>query len=150
MDLLPTFAALAGAGPPGDHLIDGRDLGPVLFDGRPSQHESFAFYFMDDLCAVRAGEWKLHVARDGHPVCELYDLSVDVGETLDVAVEQPDVVERLSAIAEGYRQRLGDARLGISGDEVRPIGRVPVGRTLTTYDPDHAYYAAEYDLPDRG
>ncbi len=150
MDLMPTFAALAGAELPADRPIDGRDLSPVLFDDGPSQHESFVLYFMDDLCAVRAGEWKLHVARDGQPVCELYDLSIDVGETTDVAAENPGVVERLSVVADGYRQRLGDARLGITGDEVRPIGRVPVGRSLTTYAPDHAYYAAEYDLPDRG
>ena len=81
---------------------------------------------------------------------ELYDLVDDAGETTDVAAGRPEVVQRLSALAEGYRQRLGDARLGVDGDEVRPIGRVPVGRTLTTYDPSHAYYAAEYDLPDRG
>ena len=150
MDLYPTFAALAGTGPPPDRVIDGRDLASVLFDHGGSPHESFAYYAMDDLCAVRSGRWKLHVARDGVECDELYDLVDDAGETTDRAADHPEVVQRLSALADGYRQRLGDARLGVVGDAVRPIGRVPVGRTLTTYDPTHAYYAAEYDLPDRG
>ena len=135
---------------PSDRGIDGRDLAPVLFDHDGSPHESFAYYAMNDLCAVRSGRWKLHVARDGAACAELYDLADDGGETTDVSADHPGVVQRLSALAEGYRQRLGDARLGVDGEEVRPIGRVPVGRMLTTYDPDHAYYAAEYDLPDRG
>jgi len=53
-------------------------------------------------------------------------------------------------VADEFRRRLGDARVGIVGDEVREIGRVATAHTLTTYDPDHPYYAAEYDLPDRG
>lgn len=150
MDLYPTFAALAGTTPPADRVIDGRDLGPVLFDGAGSPHESFAYYFMDDLCAVRSGGWKLHVARHGESVTELYDLLADPAEAHDVHAEHPEVVARLSGLAEGHRQRLGDARLGVRGDEVRPIGRVDRPRTLTTYDPSHPYYAAEYDLPDRG
>ena len=36
------------------------------------------------------------------------------------------------------------------GDDVRPIGRVDDPAPLTTYDPDHPYFVAEYDLPDRG
>lgn len=150
MDLLPTFAELAGASLPAGRVIDGRDLSGVLFDGAPTPHESFACYLMDDLCAVRSGHWKLHVARIGRPCRELYDLSIDAAESTDVAAGHPEVVERLEAIAEGYRERLGDARLGRRGDEVRPIGRVPTGRTLTTFDPSHPYYASEYDLPDRG
>jgi len=150
MDLFPTFAALAGAALPPDRIIDGRDLSDLLFGDAASPHESVALYFMDDLCAVRSGRWKLHVARDGRGCTELYDLVTDLGETADVAADHPAVVRQLETYAEGHRARLGDARLGVAGSEVRPIGRVPVGRTLTTYDPDHAYYAAEYDLPDRG
>ena len=88
--------------------------------------------------------------RRGVP--ELYDLVDDASEgPTELAAGHPEVVQRLSALAERYRQRLGDARLGVVGDEVRPIGRVPVGRTLTTYDPTHASPGhGPYDLPDRG
>lgn len=150
MDLYATFAALAGAPLPADRAVDGRDLTGVLFDGAPSPHESFAYYWMDDLCAVRDGRWKLHLARHGAPCTELYDLAGDPAEAVDVAGANPDVVARLAAVADGYRERLGDARLGIAGREVRPIGRVPEGRPLTAYDPGGTYFAAEYDLPDRG
>ena len=36
---------------------------------------------MNDLEAVRAGRWKLHVAKHGTPVTELYDLDADPAET---------------------------------------------------------------------
>jgi arylsulfatase A len=151
LDLLPTLAAVAGADLPTDRTIDGVDIGALWFDAEaPSPRSSFAYYFMDDLHAVRDGRWKLHVARDGAAVCELYDLSTDRGEQHDVAAAHPDVVARLEADAERYRADLGDARLGRVGAGVRPVGRVADPRPLTTYDPTHPYVAAEYDLPDRG
>ena len=105
---------------------------------------------MDDLQAVRDERWKLHVARGGAPVCELYDLATDPGETTDVASRHPDIVRRLEAEAERYRADLGDARLGIAGTGVRPVGRVSDPTPLTTYDPSHPDVIAAYDLPDRG
>lgn len=150
MDLLPTFASVAGAAVPADRVIDGRDISPVLFDGAGSPHEAFAYYWMEDLQAVRSGRWKLHLARGGAAVEELYDLEADVAESDDVAASRPEVVARLHAIAEGFRSSLGDRRLGVEGGEVRPVGRVDAGVPLTRYDPTHPYYAAEYDLVDRG
>jgi arylsulfatase A-like enzyme len=150
LDLYPTFARLAGTEVPLGREIDGVDVSDVLFGGAPSPREHLAHYFMDDLCAVRDQRWKLHVARDGAAVCELYDLRDDPGESLDVAAQHPGLVQRLERVAEGFRERLGDARLGLTGSEVRPIGRVEHAAMLTTYDPGHPYHAAEYDLPDRG
>lgn len=150
MDLLPTFAAIAGVDLPDDRTIDGRDLSPVLFDGGTSPHEAFGYWFMDDLCAVRVGRWKLHVARDGAAVRELYDLVDDPAERDDVGSAHPERVAELESVAADLRRRLGDARTATVGEEVRAIGRVPVGRPLTSYDPDHPYVVAEYDLPDRG
>jgi arylsulfatase A-like enzyme len=46
MDLLPTFAKLAGTKPPTDRVIDGRDLWPVM-SGQPnakSPHKAFYYY----------------------------------------------------------------------------------------------------------
>ncbi len=149
LDLFPTFAALAGGELP-PHPIDGVDQSALLFEGASSQRETFAYWWMDDLCAVRDRRWKLHLARHGEAVRELYDLHADGSETSDVAADHPDVVARLAAAAQAYRNDLGDARTGVTGRGVRPIGRVESGRTLTTYDPSHPYYAAEYDLPDRG
>jgi arylsulfatase A-like enzyme len=151
MDLFPTFARLSGATVPSDRAIDGRDITELLLghdDGSP--HEAFFYYRGNDLEAVRAGRWKLHVARNGEAVEELYDLEADVGETTNVYADQAAVVAELLRHVERMRTDLGDARLGIKGSGVRPVGEVPDPVTLTTHDPDHPYYVAEYDLPDRG
>jgi hypothetical protein len=116
----------------------------------PSPRRELAYYRGNDLEAVRDQRFKLHVARGGEEVQELYDLVADVGETEDLSTSHPDVVLRLEALAEAFRRSLGDDRLGIAGDDVRPAGRVADPVPLTTYDPDHPYVVAEYDLDDRG
>ncbi len=151
LDLYPTFSALAEAQLPADRLIDGRDLAPILFGQRSdSPHEAIYYYRGNDLEAVRSGRWKLHVARSGHPVEELYDLEADPSESQDRRGERPEVVVGLLRHADAARAELGDARLGIAGAGRRPVGVVEQPRTLTTFDPAHPYFMAEYDLPDRG
>jgi len=151
MDLYPTLAALCGAELPDDRTVDGRDISPLwLVAGATSPHEAFFYYWMNELEAVRAGRWKLHFAKHGVAETLLYDLDVDPAETTDVAGAHPDVVAELEAHAERARGSLGDALHGRVGEDLRPIGRVEHPVTLTTYDPDHPYYLAEYDLTDRG
>ena len=151
LDLFPTLAALAGANLPADRTIDGIDISSLLFDGDArSPRDEFLYYMMDDLEAVRDRRWKLHFSKWGAATHELYDLAEDPGETTDVAANHPDVVAELETRAERGRQSLGDARTKVTGADVRPIGRTDQARTLTTYDADYPYYAAEYDLPDRG
>jgi arylsulfatase A-like enzyme len=151
MDLYPTLARLCGGRVPDDRTIDGRDITDLLVDpDARSPHEAFLYYWMDDLEAVRDGRWKLHFAKRGRPVHALYDLHADRAEAHDVAAEHPDVIGRLEAHAERGRRALGDARLGIAGDDVRPAGRVDDAVPLTVHDPEHPYYMFEYDLPDRG
>ncbi|HEX7168647.1 MAG TPA: sulfatase [Acidimicrobiales bacterium] len=151
MDFYPTLAALAGAEVPSDRTIDGRDIRPLLFErGAASPHEAFLYYWMNDLEAVRAGRWKLHVARRGEPVRELYDLVADRGETTNVVDAHDDLAARLEHIVDDARRSLGDARTGARGADVRPAGRVVDPKPLTAFDPEHPYYMAEYDLPHRG
>jgi arylsulfatase A len=151
MDLHPTLAGLCGATVPDDRVIDGRDLSAVWFDETAaSPREVFLYYWMNDLEAVRDRRFKLHFAKRGRELSALYDLVSDIGETTDVAADHPDVVSRLEAAAEAARHTLGDARSGRSGSQVRPIGRVAEARPLTTFDPEHPYYLAEYDLSERG
>src|SRR5207247_109331 len=60
MDLLPTFAALAGAALP-KNRIDGHDVRTLLRGetggASPWDTDGFAYYFLDQLQAVRAGDW---------------------------------------------------------------------------------------------
>jgi arylsulfatase A-like enzyme len=54
----------------------------------------------------------------------LYDLSNDVGETKNVAAEQPEVVKELSELAVEYRGDLGDTLTNVKGTGLRAVGRV--------------------------
>ncbi|MGB0112907.1 MAG: sulfatase [Ilumatobacteraceae bacterium] len=150
MDLLPTLAAVCGGSLADDRIIDGRDVQALWFGDGPSPHDAFFYYWSNDLEAVRSGRWKLHFSKRGAEQRGLYDLEADIAETTDVIDEHPDVVAELEALAETARATLGDARLGRVGSEVRPIGRVDHAAPLTTYDPEHPYFIAEYDLADRG
>ncbi len=151
MDLYPTLAGLCGAALPDDRTIDGRDISALWLDETArSPHEVFLYYWMNDLEAVRAGRWKLHLAKHGTSFLRLHDLEADRAEAIDVGDDHPDVGARLLAHAEAARADLGDALTDRVGADVRPVGRVDDPRPLTAYDPDHPYVVAEYDLPDRG
>jgi len=140
MDLLPTFARLAGTRAPTDRIIDGKDIWPLMAgrDGAKSPHEAFYYYQMDQLQAVRSGRWKLHLPLKvkrrnwgkGIPnrPMELYDLKADIGEKTDVADRHPDVVKRLLALADKARLDLGD--VNHRGNQ-RSAGWVEVAKPLT-------------------
>ena len=134
MDLLPTFARLAGTAPPKDRTIDGKDIWPLLSGepGATSPHGAFFFYYMAQLQAVRSGRWKLYLplakkwtsfgGRARNAPAELYDLDADISETRNLAAEHPEVVARLTAHAEQAREELGD--IGRKGKGQRPAGLV--------------------------
>ena len=131
MDLMPTFAALAGTHPPADRVIDGEDI-RHLFHGnfaKANPDKAYYYYLRVHLQAVRQGKWKLHLPREKEPIgaapfsCNahiapadrigfakpfLVDLAKDLGETTDVSAQNPKVVRRLLALAEGMRNDLGD------------------------------------------
>jgi arylsulfatase A len=151
MDLYPTLAECCGANVPIDRTIDGRNVQNVWFnDDAASPHEAFFYYWMNDLEAVRVGDWKLHFSKRGNETLELYNLVTDVGESNNVVANHPEVVAQLQVHAERARASMGDARIGRVGNDLRAVGRVANPKTLTTYDPEHPYYMAEYDLSDRG
>jgi len=131
MDLLPTFAKLAGTEPPADRIIDGRDIRPLLAGKKnaKSPHEAFYYYFRDQLQAVRSGKWKLHLERTQRPrgdkkprkiPAKLYDLKADIAEKNNLAAKNPDIVKRILALAEKAREDLGDANR--KGANQRPAG----------------------------
>jgi len=93
MDLLPTFAKLAGAKIPTDRVIDGKDIWPTLIGEAKTPHDVFFYHRGNDLQAVRSGDWKLHTNK-GKPT-QLYNLKTDVGEKKNVIKSHPDVVKRL-------------------------------------------------------
>lgn len=132
MDLFPTFVKLAGGDMPADRRIDGKDVWPILSGtpGAASPHESFFYYCRTQLRAVRSGNWKLHLpvnlnasrpkSRARFQRLELYDLEVDPIEANNLSAKNPQIVARLSQLAEEAREQLGD--IGRLGTEQRPAG----------------------------
>jgi arylsulfatase A-like enzyme len=141
LDLLPTFARLAGTKAPQDRVIDGKDIWPLLAgqQGAKSPHEAFYYYQMDQLQAVRSDRWKLHLPLKvkkanwgkGTPntPSKLYDLEADIGETTNLADKYPDVVKRLMALAEKARVDIGDENR--PGANQRPAAMVENAQPLT-------------------
>lgn len=145
MDLLPTFAKLAGAELAGDRRLDGKDIWPLL-TGKSSAktpHEAFYYYWHRELQAIRSGKWKLHFphfytrpnppggdAKPGKFGTEeiglsLFDLEKDPSEKTNLAHQHPDVVKRLEALAEKARDDLGDSLTQRTGRNLRPPGKLP-------------------------
>ncbi|PQO46006.1 arylsulfatase [Blastopirellula marina] len=54
----------------------------------------------------------------------LFDLSVDPGETTNVAAQHPDIVARMKKLAGPIRKDLGDSLTGVKGSGVREAGWV--------------------------
>lgn len=110
LDLLPTFASLAGVELPGDRTYDGYDLsGVILGTAETSPREEMFYYHGEQLYAVRKGLFKAHfktktsyVGQKEAVVPErpfLYHLGEDPGEQWDVGEEHPEVLEELTALA---------------------------------------------------
>ncbi len=146
IDLLPTIANLIGADLP-TNKIDGLDIWPII-TGEPdakSPHDAYFFYYKaNDLEAMRMGKWKLHFphqyrtivgttpGNDGTPrpykhprtTLELYNLETDIGESTNVADQHPDIIERMTQLADTMRADLGDNLTKTKATGKRPPGRI--------------------------
>jgi arylsulfatase A len=149
IDLFPTIAKLIGAGLP-EHTIDGMDVWPLIAgkSGARNPHNAYWFFYeQNQLQAVISGDgrWKLQLphtyrtlsgrpgGRGGLPVpydnaklqnSELYDLTADVSEKVNVAEQHTEIITRLEAEAEKAREELGDALTHRQGKGVREPGRL--------------------------
>lgn len=109
IDLAPSLAEIVGLPVEEAVLCDGEALGdtllgrsrasraaPLFFSRPPDRKE---FYGMKDLpdLAVRRGKWKLLCDEDGSDR-QLYDLSVDPGETSNLAEREPELADELSVL----------------------------------------------------
>jgi arylsulfatase A len=141
MDLLPTFANLAGAKAPTDRRIDGHNIAPLLRGepGAKSPWEKMYYYFGNELHAVRSSRWKLRekniLANENIYNLEwrttnvvvpaaLYDLAHDPGEQKSVLKDHPKIAERLRGYLDEARKDLGDSLTGIAPTNARPVGKV--------------------------
>lgn len=89
MDIVPTAVTVSGGETPDN--LDGRSLLGV--GGEPADGHQSLFWRYDVMAAVRSGNWKLLRFPDRPP--QLYDLSVDIGESNNLAARRPETVIRL-------------------------------------------------------
>ena len=110
MDILPTFAALAGIEPKTPQKIDGKDIFPVMqcLPDVKSPHQ-YIYYAgnISRITGVRNDRFKLN--NRGSPA--LFDLQSDIGETKDVSAEYPEVVQELQGAIEAFEKDLSQHSL---------------------------------------
>lgn len=113
LDLMATLAALADVPLHNDRKLDSYDLSPVLLGTGSSPRQELFFWTRAELHAVRWGSWKLHV-KERDPIQyskgvdlsqpRLYHVERDLGETVDVAGQHPEIVERLLAMLKAHNE----------------------------------------------
>jgi arylsulfatase A-like enzyme len=140
IDLLPTFVSLAGGTVPATPVIDGRDITSILLGQSKESAREAHFYFSGyDLQAVRQGRWKLALVPQPEdmgkraktpPGLRLYDLDAEIGEQTDVAVQHPEIVAKLKALADKMSAEIG----GKTPTARRPAGEVKGAKTLYPID----------------
>ncbi len=145
MDLLPTFARLAGVLPPSDMKIDGHDIRALLFEETCSKtpYEALYYYNRDQLQAIRSGPWKLFLpltrairhphypgSHNGPTEALLFNVVDDVSCSNNLASVHPEIVDRLEALASQAREELGDFERPGKGQRARGRVEHPSPRVL--------------------
>lgn len=123
MDLVPTILDLAGIAVPAP--LDGRSLVRVL-RGEPSSPRPLFWHYPHygnqggaPGGAIRDGQWKLiEWYEDG--TRELFDVTADISESRNLAVEHPERVKALHQKLEAWRMQVG-AKMPVP----RPAPNVP-------------------------
>jgi len=138
IDLLPTCVALAGGKVPAEPVIDGRDISPLLFGKTTESQREAHYYFAGyNLQAVRQGPWKLAIATQKETMGKdaggdalknprLYNLDTEISEQTNLADQHPDIVAKLTALAEKMDDEIG----GKEPKSRRPAGEAANPVTL--------------------
>ncbi|MFO1483910.1 MAG: sulfatase-like hydrolase/transferase [Verrucomicrobiaceae bacterium] len=139
IDVHPTCLKIAGAEVPAQPVLDGRDLSPLLFgQSKESQREAHYYFSSYNLQAVRQGPWKLALMTQGNARAKgqteddaktnprLYNLDQEIDERTNLATQHPDIVAKLTALAEKMTAEIG----GNEPQSRRPPGEVENPVTL--------------------
>jgi arylsulfatase A len=114
MDLFPTCLKAAGAEIPGDRVLDGKDILPMLQGAEPTPDRELYYHRGEWVEAVRKGEWKYRLSNNARagtnqddPVePELYNLERDWSERYNVAAQHPELAARLDASLRAFAKEV--------------------------------------------
>lgn len=104
LDVFATALAAAGVAMPTDKKYDSVNLIPYLKGDNANSPHPQLFWRSGKMRAVREGDWKL--LRKGEQPAQLFDLSHDSSEEHDLASQQPQQVEQLSALLDSWNSEL--------------------------------------------
>ena len=105
-DLMPTFCDVAGIKnyekkyrnkEKEVDYFDGISFAPTLLGKKKQKQHDFLYWEFNETnqIAVRMGDWKL-IVKKGKP--SLYNLKTDIHEDNDIALQHPEIVEKMKAI----------------------------------------------------
>lgn len=113
-DLFVTCLQMAGATPPQDRIIDGKDMLPFLMGEAPSPHNTLYYYDTRSLVAVRFEHWKYHrrYRTDNAAYWPLeqgpflFDLNTDPNESYSLIESEPDRAAELAGMLEIFNAEM--------------------------------------------
>lgn len=115
VDWYPTLLKLCGGSAEQPLALDGRDIWATLTEGKPSPHEAILMNTEPSKGAVRVGDWKLVVYREGkrpkglEPV-ELFDLKSDPYEKTNLAEKEPGKVDELRRVLREFHEQAAPSK----------------------------------------
>jgi len=117
IDLLPTFANLAGAKIPEDRIIDGKNIWPIISgkEGALSPHDIYYYYKGNRLESARQGKWKIRRSGKKSQSVELYNLEDDISESKNLSPKNPELIEVMLKKMDKFDKDLKSSQ--------RPIGK---------------------------
>ena len=108
LDILPTFASLAGAILPNDRIYDGFDLTSVFKGESISPRNEMIYYHNTKIFAARKGDYKLYYYSNnplGYPEkleklekYQLFNLAHDPSEKDDIMDQFPEIVQEIEEL----------------------------------------------------
>ncbi len=132
-DLFPTILSMAGVSIPEAHApeVEGCDLAPLLRQGESWAGAGRAICWhqphqwgasgpgIRPFTSIRQGDWKLIYFHAGRRF-ELYNLTRDIGETRDLAGDEPDRVKQLAAAMDQWIEANG-VQLSLDKETGKPV-----------------------------
>jgi arylsulfatase A-like enzyme len=104
LDVLPTALAAGGTPVESSANLDGVNLLPYLTGENKARPHETLYWRFGPQWAVRHGDFKLVVAKGGSGQPELYDLAADIGESKDLAKDQPEKVKELQSLYDAWNK----------------------------------------------